>query len=80
MKKDKKAINYVHLLPSGPEIDVTGQDNRDVLELPIMGHYIPKVGMVVPFERAPDAFEELAHLAAGKNREESGAVVVRLSN
>lgn len=80
VKKDKKAINYIHLMPGGADIDPSGQDSRDILELPIMGQYMPKVGMVVPFERAPEAFEELAALIAGKQRDESGAVVVRLTN
>lgn len=80
VKKDKKAISYVHLLPGGADIDVSGQDTRDILELPVMTLYRPKVGMVVPFERAPEAFEELASLVSGGVREESGTVVVRLSN
>jgi hypothetical protein len=50
----KKAISYVHLLPGGADIDVSGQDTRDILELPVMTLYRPKVGMVVPFERAPE--------------------------
>ena len=80
VKKDKKAISYVHLLPGGADIDVSGQDTRDILELPVMTLYRPKVGMVVPFERAPEAFEELASLVSGGAREEPGTVVVRLSN
>jgi hypothetical protein len=80
IKKDKKAISYVHLLPGGAEIDVSGQDTRDILELPVMALYRPKVSMVVPFERAPEAFEELASLVSGRAREDSGSVVVRLSN
>ncbi|KAJ9124039.1 hypothetical protein QFC22_000832 [Naganishia vaughanmartiniae] len=80
IKKDKKAISYVHLLPGGAEIDVSGQDTRDMLELPVMALYRPKVSMVVPFERAPEAFEELASLVSGHPREDSGSVVVRLSN
>lgn len=80
VKKDKKAISYIHITPGGSDIDPSGQDSRDILELPIMGQYRPKVGMVVPFERAPDAFEELAITVAGRPREESGSVVVRLMN
>jgi hypothetical protein len=80
VKKDKKAISYVHLLPGGAEIDVSGQDTRDILELPVMSLYRPKVASVLPFEHASEAFEELASLVSGRLREESGAVVVRLSN
>lgn len=80
IKKDKKAISYIHLMPGGGDIDVSGQDSRDILELPVMALYRPKVGMVVPFERAPDAFEELAVMVTGRAREESGSVVVRLMN
>jgi len=80
IKKDKKAISYIHLTPGGAELDVSGQDTRDILEEPIMGQYQPKVGMVIPFERAPDAFSELAATVAGRTKEESGAIVVRLMN
>jgi hypothetical protein len=80
IKKDKKAISYVHLAPGGAEIDVSGQDTRDILEEPVMGRYQPKVGMVIPFERAPDAFSELAATVAGRSKEESGSIVVRLMN
>jgi hypothetical protein len=80
VKKDKKAISYIHLMPGGGDIDVSGQDSRDILEESIMGHYQPKVGMVVPFERAPDAFTELASMVAGRPRDEAGSIVVRLMN
>jgi hypothetical protein len=80
VKKDKKAISYIHLTPGGAEIDVSGQDIRDILEESIMGEYQPKVGMVIPFERASDAFGELAATVAGRTTEESGSIVVRLMN
>lgn len=80
VKKDKKAISYIHLTPGGAEIDVSGQDIRDILEESIMGEYQPKVGMVIPFERASDAFGELAATVAGRTKEESGSIVVRLMN
>lgn len=67
-------------MPGGAEVDAAGQDTRDVLEDRIMGQYQPKVGMVIPFERAADAFTELAEMVEGRPREESGSVVVRLMN
>lgn len=59
-----------------------------------MSEYRPKVGMVLPFERAPEGFEELAGMfpvgngsggtgagAVGTMRKEvSGEIVVRLNN
>lgn len=80
VKKDKKSISYIHLLSGGSDIDMSGQDTRDILELPLMGGYRPKVGMVVPFERAPEAFEELMAVVGGGQRDFTGEVVVRIHN
>lgn len=93
VRKDKKAISYIHLAPAaggtvvgGGDVDPSGLDSRDVLELPIMGMYRPKVGMVIPFERAQDALDAVEQRKRARGRygeedeAESGAVVVRLVN
>jgi hypothetical protein len=103
VRKGKKAISYIHLSPGacgtvvgGGDVDPSGLDSRDVLESDVMKLFRPKVGVVVPFERAGDALElvERRRLKTGVGGRrsweeeeegedvcgESGTVVVRLIN